>query len=63
MGTSLAGKVTRSQRSKMNRPETIEGTAALVDEAAPYRRPPGFVRSRHRIAVKESRRRYAGVFA
>ena len=27
------GRTTRSQRSEMNRPETIEETAALMDEA------------------------------
>src|SRR5947207_11742357 len=29
----VTGRTTRSQRSEMNRPETIEETAALVDEA------------------------------
>ena len=29
----VTGRTTRSQRSEMNRPETIEDTAALVDEA------------------------------
>jgi NAD(P)-dependent dehydrogenase (short-subunit alcohol dehydrogenase family) len=29
----VTGRTSRSQRSEMNRPETIEGTAALVDEA------------------------------
>ena len=29
----VTGRTTRSQQSEMNRPETIEETAALVDEA------------------------------
>jgi NAD(P)-dependent dehydrogenase (short-subunit alcohol dehydrogenase family) len=29
----VTGRTTRSERSEMNRPETIEETAALVDEA------------------------------
>src|SRR3981081_4863842 len=29
----VTGRTTRSKRSEMNRPETIEETAALVDEA------------------------------
>jgi NAD(P)-dependent dehydrogenase (short-subunit alcohol dehydrogenase family) len=29
----VTGRTTRSKRSEMNRPETIEGTAALVDES------------------------------
>src|SRR6185503_11393497 len=29
----VTGRTTRSQRSEMNRPETIEETATLVDEA------------------------------
>jgi len=29
----VTGRSTRSERSEMNRPETIEETAALVDEA------------------------------
>src|SRR5688500_13019594 len=29
----VTGRTTRSQRSEMNRPETIEDTAALVDDA------------------------------
>src|SRR5712671_5350762 len=29
----VTGRTTRSERSEMNRPETIEDTAALVDEA------------------------------
>src|SRR6185503_8253397 len=29
----VTGRTTRSQRSEMNRPETLEETAALVDEA------------------------------
>ncbi|HKA86052.1 MAG TPA: hypothetical protein VKE22_00250 [Haliangiales bacterium] len=29
----VTGRTTRSERSEMDRPETIEDTAALVDEA------------------------------
>jgi hypothetical protein len=33
MTVYVTGRTTRSSRSEMNRPETIEETAALVDEA------------------------------
>jgi len=35
------GRTTRSKRSEMNRPETIEETASLVDEAGGPEKPPG----------------------
>ena len=35
------GRTTRSQRSEMNRPETIDETAALVDAAGARSRRPG----------------------
>ena len=45
----VTGRTTRSERSEMNRPETIEETAALVDEAGGRGIRPGRARLGHDI--------------